>query len=105
MASQCRINFCNHKTHNKTHNMFERITSHPDVLAGKPCIRGTRISVAFLLELIASGASAPDIVRAYPQLTLQDVEEAVRFTTYILENDTFLTVDIASATPVAGISV
>jgi uncharacterized protein (DUF433 family) len=75
--------------------MFERITSNPAVLSGKPCIRGTRLSVSFILELIASGASAEDIVRAYPHLTLLDVEEAVRFASYAWEHDTFLTVSLS----------
>ncbi len=77
--------------------MFERITSDPAVLSGKPCIRGTRLSVSFILELIASGAGASDIVHAYPQLTVRDVEEAVRFASYALEHDTFLTVRLSDA--------
>ncbi len=56
--------------------MFERIVTNPAILAGKPCIKGTRISVEFLLELAASGASRDDIVSAYPRLTREDVEEA-----------------------------
>ena len=74
--------------------MFERITSNPAILSGKPCIRGTRISVAFILELIASGANAGDIVKAYPHLTVLDVEEAVRFASYSLEHDTFITMNL-----------
>jgi uncharacterized protein (DUF433 family) len=72
--------------------MFERITSNPAILSGKPCIRGTRLSVSFILELIASGASVSDIVQAYPQLSAKDVEEAVRFATHILEQETFFTI-------------
>ncbi|MCU0425710.1 MAG: DUF433 domain-containing protein [Candidatus Kapabacteria bacterium] len=74
--------------------MFERITSDSTVLSGKPCIRGTRISVSFILELIASGASAGDIVLAYPHLTLLDIEEAIRFASYTLEHDTFMTLHV-----------
>jgi uncharacterized protein (DUF433 family) len=59
--------------------MFTRITSDPVILGGKPCIKGTRISVEFVLELVASGASRDDIVRSYPQLTAEDVEEALNF--------------------------
>jgi uncharacterized protein (DUF433 family) len=53
--------------------MFDRIASNPQVLAGKPCIRGTRISVEFLLELVAQGASRADILKAYPLLAVEDV--------------------------------
>lgn len=70
--------------------MFERIVSKPEVLRGKPCIRGTRISVEFVLELVASGASRADIVTAYPQLTSEDVEEAVRYAAYVLGTDNVL---------------
>jgi uncharacterized protein (DUF433 family) len=59
--------------------MFDRIKSDPNVLGGKPCIGGTRISVEFLLELAASGASRDEIVARYPQLKPQDVEQAFRF--------------------------
>ena len=43
--------------------MFKRIVSDPAVLGGKPCIRGTRISVEFVLELLASGAARQDILQ------------------------------------------
>lgn len=57
--------------------MFERIESNPGILGGKPCIKGTRISVEFILELVASGASRADILRDYPHLTAEDVEQAI----------------------------
>lgn len=59
--------------------MFTRIVSDPTILAGKPCIKGTRISVEMILEWIASGASRDEIVKSYPQLTPEEVEEALRF--------------------------
>jgi len=57
--------------------MFDRIVSDPAILRGKPCIRGTRISVELILELIASGATRDDILRAYPHLSAEDVEQAL----------------------------
>ncbi len=59
--------------------MFDRIQIDPDVLSGKPVIRGTRMSVEFLLELAASGASRDQIVHRYPQLTIEDIEQAFLF--------------------------
>jgi uncharacterized protein (DUF433 family) len=59
--------------------VFSRIVSNPAILGGKPCVRGTRVSVEFILELAASGASRSEIVRAYPHLTPEDVEEAMRY--------------------------
>lgn len=54
------------------------IVSDAVVLGGKPRIRGTRISVEFILELVASGASRDDIVRAYPSLPAEAVAAAIR---------------------------
>ena len=59
--------------------MYNRIVSDAAVLRGKPRIRGTRISVEFILELVASGACREDILASYPHLTTEDVEEALRY--------------------------
>ena len=76
--------------------MFTRIVCNPDVLGGKPCIKGTRISVEFILELAASGASRDDILRAYPHLSAEDVEEAMRYAVHFLENDVVVSAEVAS---------
>jgi uncharacterized protein (DUF433 family) len=75
--------------------MFSRIVSSPAVLGGKPCIKGTRISVEFVLELAASGASRDEIVRAYPHVTPEDVEEALRYAARSLKNEVLLTAEVA----------
>ena len=74
--------------------MFQRIVSDPSVLGGKPCIRGTRISVEFILELIASGASRDDIIRGWPNLAAEDVEEAVLYAARFLKNEIVLNVEL-----------
>lgn len=56
-----------------------RIISDAAILDGKPCIRGTRLSVEFILELIASGATTQGIVESYPQLTQEDVAAVAQF--------------------------
>ena len=65
--------------------MFTRIVSSPNVLGGKPCIKGTRISVEFILELAASGGSRDEILRAYPHLAAEDIEEALQYAAHFLE--------------------
>jgi len=55
------------------------IISRPDLLAGKPCVKDTRISVEFILELLASGASQQDILASYPQLRADSLAAALRF--------------------------
>ena len=76
--------------------MFDRIASDPDVLGGKPCVAGTRISVEMILEWIASGASRADIAETYPQLETEDVQQAVRYAARFLENEV---VTAASSAP------
>jgi uncharacterized protein (DUF433 family) len=71
-----------------------RIASDPEILGGKPCIRGTRISVEFILELIASGATLDEIVAAYPSLTREDVSSAVQFAANYLRGDSRMELEI-----------
>ena len=51
----------------------DRIVRNPAILAGKPVIRGTRMSVEFILELMAGGWSEADILENYPQITREDI--------------------------------
>jgi uncharacterized protein (DUF433 family) len=55
------------------------IVTNVDILGGKPCVKGTRLSVEFLLELAASGATQPDILARYPQLTAEGLSAVFRF--------------------------
>lgn len=66
------------------------IVSQPDVLGGKPCIRGTRISVDFLLELLAGGASQEEITRAYPQVPDEALAAALHFAAQRVREDVVL---------------
>ena len=51
----------------------ERIVASPDVLVGKPVIRGTRLSVEFIVELLADGWTQEQILDNYPNLTVEDI--------------------------------
>ena len=75
--------------------MFDRIACHPDVLGGKPCIKGTRVSVEFVLELLASGASRDDILNRYPHLTSEDLEQALRYAARFLQNEIVITAEVS----------
>lgn len=75
--------------------MESRIVTDPAILGGKPIVRGTRISVEFILELIGSGATADDIIRAYPHLTREDVSAAVRFAANYLRDSSVFEVELA----------
>jgi uncharacterized protein (DUF433 family) len=65
--------------------MFLRISSNPAILGGKPCIKGTRISVQLLLELIGSGATFDDIMVSYPHIVREDLEEALKYASRFLK--------------------
>lgn len=75
--------------------MFDRIESDPGILGGKPCIKGTRFSVEFILELAASGAGIADVVKAYPQLQPEDVEQALRYAARFLKNEVVVSTRVA----------
>lgn len=59
--------------------LLDRVTFNKDVLCGKPTIRGLRISVEMILELLAAGESEKDILEDYPQLEPDDVRAALAY--------------------------
>jgi uncharacterized protein (DUF433 family) len=56
-----------------------RITTDPQVMGGKPCIRGLRITVGTIVGLIAAGHSRDDILKLYPYLEKADIQEALAY--------------------------
>lgn len=58
---------------------FERITVHPDMMGGMPCIRGMRMPVATVVAMVADGMSAAEIVDDFPDLATEDVAQALRY--------------------------
>lgn len=64
---------------------IERITLDPKVMGGKPCIRGTRVTVATVLGLLASGTSRERILTAYPYLEPDDLVAALSYAAWRLE--------------------
>ncbi len=65
----------------------ERITIDKEVLAGKPIIKGTRISVEFILELLANGWTYEEVLENYPQLTKEDILSAIQYSLEILKDE------------------
>ena len=59
--------------------MFDRITFHPAVMGGRASIRGMRITVALVVNLVANGMSTEDILREYPDLEPEDVRQALQY--------------------------
>src|SRR3989442_9147251 len=63
---------------------FERITVDPHICNGKPCIRGIRFPVSRLLGLLASGETRETVLKAYPYLQTEDIDEALRYAKRVL---------------------
>lgn len=74
------------------HRWTARIVTNPDILAGKPIIAGTRISVELILDCMASGWSVDKVVEAYPHITPEDVLAALAFAADVLRKKPFVTV-------------
>jgi uncharacterized protein (DUF433 family) len=64
---------------------FDRITSNPDVMGGKPCIRGLRVTVGTVVGLMASGHSKDEILKAYPYLEAEDLQAALAYAAWRAE--------------------
>lgn len=63
---------------------MERIEINPKIMVGKPVIRGTRITVEYILELLGQGQTIEDITKEHPQLTKQDILAAIAYARGIL---------------------
>lgn len=68
---------------------LERITTHPEVCGGKPCIRGLRFPVSRLLGLLAAGETAESILESYSYLEAEDIREALRYASMLAEESVF----------------
>jgi uncharacterized protein (DUF433 family) len=67
--------------------MYElsRITLNPEIMGGKPCIRGMRVTVGAIVGLIASGHSTAEILEAYPYLQAEDIQQALAYAAWRVE--------------------
>ncbi len=65
----------------------ERITLDPDILAGKPVIRGTRLSVEFVIGLLADGWNESDILANYPGLEREDITACLAYAREVLQSE------------------
>ncbi len=72
---------------------MSRITVNPKILGGKPIIRGTRISLEFILELLASGED--EILPDYSHLTKEDIYACIRYAAISLKNEIYIELEAA----------
>lgn len=67
----------------------DHITVNPEILVGKPIIKGTRISVELLLDRLGDGWSTEEILESYPHIKREDVQAAVKFTAELFKEERF----------------
>ena len=64
---------------------FDRMTFDPHVMGGRACLRGMRITVALIVNLVANGMTAAEILEAYPYLEPEDVRQALQYAAWLAE--------------------
>ena len=64
---------------------FDRITFDPAVMGGRACIRGMRITVALVLNLVANGQSPDEIITDYPYLEVEDIQQALHYAAWLAD--------------------
>lgn len=78
-------------------NWRERIVADPEILLGKPTIKGTRISVELILDRLAHGWTIETLLEAYPHLCTEDVQAALAFAADFLGEERYIAASKATA--------
>jgi uncharacterized protein (DUF433 family) len=68
-------------------NWEDRIVIDPEILVGKPIIRGTRLAVEFVVELLAQGWTEAEILENYPGLTRDDIQACLKYASAVLHSE------------------
>ncbi len=69
---------------------YARTSVDPAIMMGKPCIKGTRITVELILRKLGAGRSFADLLEAYPQVTEDDVRAALAFAADYMQHETII---------------
>jgi uncharacterized protein (DUF433 family) len=75
---------------------FDRITFDPNVMGGRACIRGMRITVSLIVNLIANGMSFEEIIEAYPYLETDDIRQSLQYVAWLAEETVYPLESIAA---------
>jgi len=70
--------------------LLERIALNPKIMVGKPVIKGTRLTVQYILNLLAHGATVDEILQEYKGLTKEDILACLLYASETLEDTTFM---------------
>ncbi|MBA3034983.1 MAG: DUF433 domain-containing protein [Desulfobacterium sp.] len=74
----------------KEKKLLERITFNPKIMVGKPVVKGTRLTVDFILNLLAHGTTENEILKEYKGITIEDIHACFLFATKSLKNTEFM---------------
>lgn len=74
---------------------FDRITQKPDIMGGKACIRGMRVTAAMIVKQVGAGRAVDDILKDYPYLERDDVFQAIRYAAWLAEGQELALADDA----------
>lgn len=77
--------------------LLERISINPKVMGGKPVVRDTRLTVEFILNLLAHGANMQEIIAEYDGLKIEDIQACILFASKSLENTVFMPLTVETA--------
>lgn len=69
--------------------MFNRITFNPAVMGGRACIRGMRVTVSLVLNLIANGMTTQQIIQDYPYLEEEDIQQCLQYAAWLAEENVY----------------
>lgn len=67
--------------------MFDRITFDPQIMGGRACLRGMRISVSLVLSLVANGMKESEIIEAYPYLEVEDIQACLNYAAFLASEE------------------
>ena len=74
---------------------FNRIPFNSDFLGGKGCIRGMRLPVSLIINLVANGMSNDEIIQEYPDLEVEDIRQALHYAAWATEETVYLPAEFA----------
>lgn len=67
--------------------MFDRITFDPQIMRGRACVRGMRITVSLVVNMVANGMSTEEILKEYPDLEAEDIRQALQYAAFLTQEE------------------
>jgi uncharacterized protein (DUF433 family) len=67
--------------------LFDRITFEPQIMSGRACIRGMRVTVSLIVNLVANGMTLEEILQEYPTLEAEDIQQALQYAAFLASEE------------------